>query len=121
MNEARVCWYVHELISRNPNADNGYVLLADTRDMTLWEFFPEHDKWYLQTMLNALPITAVSLHVCNLEDYIGRTVVPIWLGFMDKMLRARMIVHNKSSVDDAISLLAFCRTNSRRKWEVRVA
>lgn len=99
MSAARVCWYVNELISRHPNADNGYVFLVDAGNMTLWEFFPELDEWYVQTMLNALPITVVSLHVCNLEDYIGRTILSIWLAFMDKMLRYRTIVHNKSPVD----------------------
>jgi hypothetical protein len=103
MSTARVCWYVHELISRNPNADNGYVLLADAGDMTLWEFCPELDEWYVRTMLNALPITVVSVHVCNIEDYIGRTIIPIWLAFMNKMLRSRTIVHDKSPVDDALS------------------
>jgi hypothetical protein len=99
MSTARVSWYVHELISRNSNADNGFVLLADAGDMTLWEFFPDVDEWYVQTMLNAIPITVVSVHVCCLEEYIGRTIIPVWLAFMDKILRYRTIVHNKSPVD----------------------
>lgn len=103
---ARVCWYVHELVSENPNAEKGYVLLVDAGDMTMWEFDPEADAWYLQTMLKAVPVTVVSLHVCNFEDQMGRVIIPVWLAFMNKVLRHRMIVHSKSPVD-ASSLSRF--------------
>lgn len=100
MSAARVCWYVLELISRNPQAEKGYVCLVDAGDMTLWEFHPEMDAWYIQTLSNALPITIASMHVCNCEDYItGTFMLPIWLGSMDKLFRFRTNVHGDRPVD----------------------
>ena len=101
LSAARVSWYVHEVILQNPNsAEKGCVLLIDARDMTFWEFDPDLDAWYLQTMLKALPIQIVSLHVCNFESYIMKVIVPVWLALMDKVLHNRMIVHSKSPVDE---------------------
>lgn len=92
-------WYVVEVTaSENTHISSGIVQCVWFAGATIWDYDKVLDR-LADFFSNSFPIKVLASHLCCPPKVITRVVVPIVHAFMNKELRARVLVHDVPEKD----------------------